>query len=160
VRYNRAVRHPLHDYQAPAGYMVAFATYKRLPLLGRIVGDAFEPFAAGLIVRETWRTLPDYFPGLQLDAFQLMPDHVHAILILTDPSLCGQPDARFRGLPQVMQAFKGMSARALNRAQYAPGRKVWQEGYHDRVIRNERELDKYRFYVQTNPQRAMLKRKQ
>jgi putative transposase len=32
-------------------------------------------------------------------------------------------------------------------------KRLWQRGYHERIIRNERELNRYREYVGRNPAR-------
>ena len=48
-----------------------------------------------------------------------------------------------------MQAFKSLSTLRLKREGLC-GR-IWQRGYFDRVIRNERELDVLREYIQNNP---------
>ena len=34
------------------------------------------------IVRECWLGLPDHYPHVSLDAFVVMPDHVHGIIVL------------------------------------------------------------------------------
>jgi putative transposase len=47
--------------------------------------------------------------------------------------------------------FKSVSARRINRLRQTPGAPVWQRNYHERVIRNERELHAVRQYVQNNP---------
>jgi REP element-mobilizing transposase RayT len=33
----------------------------------------------------------------------------------------------------------------------ARGNRVWQRGYYERIIRNERELDAIRAYIEGNP---------
>ena len=86
-----------------------------------------------------------------------MPDHVHFILILRDPVVAriGKEDAT--NLPAIMHWFKGSSARSINKLRGLKGEPVWQQGYVDRVIRSESELNKFRYYIQTNPQRWQMK---
>ena len=48
--------------------------------------------------------------------------------------------------------YKSVSTRQINRSRRAPGTPVWQRNYHDRIIRNQQELDNIRAYIQTNPQ--------
>lgn len=80
-----------------------------------------------------------------------MPDHVHAILIIT--STAGQIGYC---LSDVMEVLKGSSARSINHVRGTQGSPVWQRGYYDRIIRNESELEKFRNYLQTNPLRKKL----
>jgi hypothetical protein len=54
-------------------------------------------------------------------------------------------------LGEVVRAFKASSARAVRR-DYDVGF-AWQDNYHERVIRNDRELKIFYEYIQTNPAR-------
>ncbi|MGL4611253.1 MAG: transposase [Trueperaceae bacterium] len=57
------------------------------------------------------------------------------------------------GLSDVMRFFKSLSAKRINILHKTSGRTVWQTGFHDRVIRDDEELNAIRDYIQTNPQR-------
>lgn len=39
----------------------------------------------GIIAQNEWYKLPERFKNLQLGAFQVMPNHIHAIILLNDP---------------------------------------------------------------------------
>lgn len=60
------------------------------------------------------------------------------------------------GLSDVIRFFKSLSAKRINILHKTPGRVVWQNGFHDRVIRDEEEINAIRFYIQTNPLRWSL----
>jgi REP element-mobilizing transposase RayT len=152
------MRHPLHDYTQACGYFVTSVAYQRANLFGSLLGGEFQPSRFGEAVAAVWSELPAAFPSLTLDAFQLMPDHVHCILIITHLPVSASCATPGYGLPQVMQALKRRSALQINRLRDSPGQRVWQEGYVDRIIRNERELEKYRSYTLTNPLRSNLGR--
>jgi putative transposase len=36
------------------------------------------------IVRDCWLDLPNHYPHISLDAFVVMPDHIHGIVVLLD----------------------------------------------------------------------------
>ena len=38
---------------------------------------------AGAMVQTTWEEIPTYYPGVQVDAFVVMPNHVHGIVVLS-----------------------------------------------------------------------------
>jgi len=61
-------------------------------------------------------------------------------------------------LPRVIQVLKGLSAREINHLRGTIGQPVWQERYHERVIRSERELEKFRQYIESNPLRVEIAR--
>jgi len=56
-------------------------------------------------------------------------------------------------LGAIVGNFKSVTTRRINRMRKTPGVRVWQRNYHDRVIRNERELKAVRRYVHQNPAR-------
>ena len=76
-----------------------------------------------------------------------MPDHVHFIVSLTRQG--GQMAAPT--LAHVVGTFKTVAARAINRARDSVGQQVWQRNYYERIVRNERELDRIRAYIRSNP---------
>ncbi len=37
---------------------------------------------AGRMVKTVWDEIPEYYPGVDIDAFQIMPNHIHGIIIV------------------------------------------------------------------------------
>jgi putative transposase len=132
----------------------------------------------GQMVELVWRQLPQWYPGVEVDAFAIMPNHMHGIVVLVGagpvgagPRACpepsGQPQvdsgrpqgvAPTMSLPDVIHRFKSLTT-ARYRAgvlqdgwQPFPGR-VWQRNYYEHVIRNDRELARVRQYIVDNPAR-------
>lgn len=58
----------------------------------------------------------------------------------------------------VIGAFKSLSTIEVNRSQSTPGQKLWQRSFYERVVRNDRELDKFRGYIMNNPAALALQR--
>jgi REP element-mobilizing transposase RayT len=84
------------DYSRPGAYFVTFTVAGRLRCLSTVRGGRVKLGTAGEIVEQCWQELPRSFP-VRLDARVIMPDHVHAILILTLPSETSRP-ASYRAL--------------------------------------------------------------
>ena len=80
-----------------------------------------------------------------MDAFVVMPNHVHVLFRLLAP----------HHLESVVQSWKGFSAREINRRLGKHGR-LWQPDYWDRMIRNEGHWLKCVEYIQENPIKARL----
>ena len=119
------------DYRSNGAYFVTVCTVARSAVLIDHVK---------FVVKEELSALAVRFPGLSLDQYVVMPDHVHAIILISN---C---DAN---LPHIMQTFKSLSTLRLRREGLRG--QIWQRGYFDRVIRNDRELDVLREYIQNNP---------
>ncbi len=54
-------------------------------------------------------------------------------------------------LGALVGSFKSTAAKAINRVRGTPGLPVWQKRYHERIVRNERELERIRQYILNNP---------
>src|SRR2546426_640067 len=132
--------------------------------------DSFLPERKGLRARQD-----DGPPGTTLDAFIVMPNHVHGMVILngtTDPAGVGaqhaaplhspaRRSAAIRdsvrvvagSLGAIVRSFKSATAKRINEARSTPAATVWQRNYYDRVIRDDRELNRARRYILSNPDR-------
>ena len=80
-----------------------------------------------------------------LDAFVLMPNHVHLLMI----PLPDHPPA------QIMHSLKSFTAHEINKRIGRCGR-VWMEERFDHLVRNREQLEKFRLYIRENPGAAGL----
>lgn len=175
LRYRKHTRLAEHDYLQGA-YFVTMCTYWRKQVFGRIIGtgpDArIELTDAGCIVDECWRAIPGHFPHVHLHEMQIMPDHLHAIIVLNGASIPGtvaatqwvattdagdpsrkQSNGPMRGsLGAIIGAFKSETTRRVNRLNGTPGASLWQPNFHDRVIREQTgEFWRIAHYIADNP---------
>jgi putative transposase len=85
IHHRRSIRLRDYDYAQHGAYYVTICVDQRECLLSRVVGTEIELSDAGRIVAKTWDDLPSRFPTVELDAFVIMPNHVHGILLIIDP---------------------------------------------------------------------------
>jgi REP element-mobilizing transposase RayT len=100
-----------------------------------------------------WQAVPSHFPNVVLDEFVIMPNHVHGVVVITD---CSSQPRWGRGealavnasplqgtkpgsLAAIVQNFKSVSTRKINRIRGTPGLPLWQRNYYEHVIRSEDE---------------------
>ena len=146
------------DYKAPCIYSITIAIAERRSMaLGRLVidndggGDPakvaahVEQTAAGRAVDAEWRRMGDFTPAIRPLAIQIMPDHIHIILRVTERLA--------RPLGQIIAGFKTGSSKA---ATGKPG--FWSEGFQDTILFREGQLEKMFRYVRDNPRRLAVKR--
>ncbi|NES25190.1 MAG: transposase [Symploca sp. SIO3E6] len=157
-RYRRSIRLQGYDYSKPGAYFITICTNNRECLFGEIDNQQMEINELGEIVIDFWLYLPTRYPNLELDAFVIMPNHVHGILVITEAieqlpqrELSQQKQRRKMLLPKVVGYFKMNSAKAVNQRRLSSGRSLWQPNYYERIIRNEAELDRIRRYIINNP---------
>jgi REP element-mobilizing transposase RayT len=75
-----------YDYSQAGAYFVTICTQGRACLFGEVVDGEMRLNDAGRMVVAEWERLPALFPNVVLDAFVVMPNHIHGIVILTDPA--------------------------------------------------------------------------
>jgi len=112
----------------------------------------------GRIVLSCWNDLPNHYSHVRLDAFQIMPNHMHGIIFIeesTEPVGAGFKPAptptKRHGLPEIVRAFKTFSALRINESRRTQGVSIWQRNYFERVIRDEDEPNRIREYIIYNP---------
>ncbi len=71
-----------YDYSQAGTYAFTIVVQARRCCFGAITEYEFIPAPAGDIVRDVWEHLPDRFPTILLDAFVVMPNHIHGIVLL------------------------------------------------------------------------------
>ncbi len=86
VHHRHSLRLAGYSYSSPGNYFVTVVTEQRLLLFGDVVADAVQLSLAGEMVLHWLERLPAKFPTLALAAYALMPNHLHAVIILT----CGE----------------------------------------------------------------------
>jgi REP element-mobilizing transposase RayT len=131
------------DY-ARGVYCVTICTQDRICWLGDVVKGEMILSDLGEIVAEEWEEMARRRPHVDLDAWVVMPNHLHGILFL-QPCLDGRP----RPLGEALGHFKGACSDRI----WAKGRRefAWQPRFFDQIIRNEETLLKFRRYIQENP---------
>jgi putative transposase len=143
-----------YDYSQPGLYYITMVTQDRLHLFGNIRQGEMFLSTFGHLAKRHWRYLPYRYPGIRMDEFVVMPDHIHGIIAIavgagfTD---LAKPAPTPRALSEIIRGFKTSSAISINDDRQTPGRPVWQRNYYERIIRNQMELERTRQYIRDNP---------
>ena len=150
----RSVRLPAFDYGRVGSYFVTLCAWERRSLFGGIRDGAVEVGEVGPIVRAEWERTAGTRAEVELDAFVVMPNHVHGVIRIVRgvrPGEAGRASASARSLSSFVGGFKAaVTSRVRREAPWVGGR-VWQRGYYERVVRGERELELIRRYIRSNP---------
>jgi putative transposase len=85
LKHNRrSIRVPSYDYQRAGAYFITVVAQDRQCLFAGIMENEAVLTKAGAMVLDVWQALPAYYAGVEVDAFVLMPNHVHGIVVLTE----------------------------------------------------------------------------
>ncbi len=110
-------------------------------MFGAVFDGTVHLSSLGELVDQSWRAIPDHIVGVTLDAYVVMPNHLHGIVLLS-------ADASHSpvSLGRVINSFKG----AVTRIAQQP---VWQSRYYDHIIRGKTDAHRIREYICNNPAR-------
>lgn len=93
----RTNRHSLrlqgYDYAQTGAYFVTICTQDRNCLFGEIIDGEVRLNEAGRMIHAAWNDLPVHYQGVEIDAFIIMPNHLHGIVLLAGAAPRGRPDA-------------------------------------------------------------------
>ncbi|MBQ8622333.1 MAG: transposase, partial [Oscillospiraceae bacterium] len=75
-----------------------------------------------------------------IDKYVVMPNHIHIIIFLYGGK---------SRLDNIIGSYKSFVSRRIHKQQ--PALKVWQESFHDHIVRNEKSYQNIWLYIESNP---------
>ena len=160
IHHRRSIRLAGYDYTQAGMYFITICTHNRQNLFGEIVDGEMVLNESGKIVATCWQELARHFPNITLGEWVVMPNHIHGIIIIVvgrgeasaaDASPL-QPNGTQPGsIGAVVQNFKSVAARKINKLRGTAGQTVWQRNYWERIIRDEQAYQRIAQYIINNP---------
>jgi putative transposase len=80
-RYN-SMRYSGRDYSLPGKYFVTICTAGTKKWFGHLINGNMHLSEIGQIASQMWYEIPVHFPFIGLDAFVVMPNHIHGIIVI------------------------------------------------------------------------------
>ncbi|MCP2232360.1 transposase [Erwinia aphidicola] len=146
MHQRKSLRLKHYDYRQPGYYYLTLCCLNKKHYFGRCTRNQSWLNQRGIIARELRQSLTAHFPKCLPDSFIIMPNHLHCILIISDGNQ--------HPLSTIIGSYKAAVSREIGKM--FAGAKLWQRGYWERVIRDERELNHVREYMLNNPARWCL----
>ena len=84
IHHRRSIRKKGYDYSDPGVYYITICSHNRERLFGAVEKNCILLNGYGEIVRRTWYDLVNHVGGIKLDAFVVMPNHFHGIVVIGD----------------------------------------------------------------------------
>ena len=140
--YNRKpTRIPNYDYTSHNYYFITICTHNKECIFGKAA--ALNQY--GQLAAQYMEKVEQIFPGVKVDNYVIMPNHIHAIIIL------GERSGKKPNLSTVIGQYKMVITKEIRRE--CPEMKVWQRSFHDHIIRNQSDYERIWEYVEYNPQK-------
>ena len=137
-----------YDYSQAGAYFITICVHERRPLL------QLEPVRQ--MVERWWMELPVKFPAVELDAFVVMPNHIHGIVAITAGTSMHAEGNDTTSLSGVVQWYKAMTTNDYIRGVKQLGwpaftTRFWHRNYWEHIVRDDSDLARLRRYIELNP---------
>ena len=154
-----------YDYRQSGVYFVTVCTYRHTSLFGKITEGEMMFNPLGNIVAEEWQHIAEARTNVQLDAFVVMPNHLHGIIIINNENdhagssfksaVNGKRSGTLHSdsLGAIVGHIKAAVSRRAKTQVLDCNQSIWQRNYYEHVIRNEKSLNEIRKYIVENPAR-------
>lgn len=153
--HRRSIRLKDWDYRSPGLYFVTICTHERQNLFDN---HEFRDIAVHALARIPQQ---EHARHVLVDTSIVMPNHEHVIfdfINFAEQADLNAPIGEFANalvgsLGVVVGRYKTAVTTRINNLRNSKRANVWQRGYYERIIRNERELEATREYIIKNPER-------
>ena len=171
VPARRSIRLPGYDYSQIGQYFITICAYEMRNVFGKIANGAVLLNVIGGIAIDCWREIPEHFAHVELDAFVVMPNHLHGILTIRrshathsrgsieDGHGCPVPLQTFErfqrpsvgAIPTIIRSYKQSVTYLARQRLTKPSLAIWQSNYYERVLRDGKEFAEASRYIFENP---------
>lgn len=169
--HRRSVRLQDHDYSQPGAYFLTICTHERDHLFGKVADEKMRLSPYGQVALDEWLRTAGIRNEVELNTFQVMPDHIHGIVwINADSRRSGAPGVEEsthastgrahgraplqrppRSLGSFVAGYKSVVTKRINEIRGTPRKAVWQRGYYEHIVRDDGDLNEIREYIMGNP---------
>jgi REP element-mobilizing transposase RayT len=143
------------DYSANGLYFITICTENRKSILSTIpvVGEG-SPLPQlsryGKIVDEWIHKLPDNYPGISIDHYVIMPNHIHLLLSVIRDDGRGDPSPT---IDSAVGWLKYHATSDINKVRGTSREKIFQRSFYDHIVRNYEDYCEIHNYIHQNPVR-------
>jgi len=101
IHHRRSIRLKGYDYSQAGAYFITICTHNRECRFGEIIDGQMHLNEIGKIVESEWLKTTEIRDEVELDAFSVMPNHVHGIIVITGNAGTNEPVGAHGGAPNV-----------------------------------------------------------
>lgn len=177
IHHRRSIRLKEYDYSQAGLYFITICCNERMHRFGKIENGEMVLNEFGNTAYNEWVKLTERFPHFELDVFQIMPNHMHGIILLNDIPAVGagftpaqindntngqspngqSPNRQPQRSPTVgdiVGAYKSLVANGcleIYKQKNEMMGKLWQRNYYERIIRSQQSYQIISEYIINNP---------
>ncbi|RNL69246.1 hypothetical protein ED312_22470 [Sinomicrobium pectinilyticum] len=170
------------NYAGKGTYFITMVTQNRRCIFGSIENGMMQDNEWGKITRREWYRSFEIRKEISMDAFVLMPNHLHAVITIIPPAVTKEkavtsPEVRAKASPAFIRKPKSLSSfvagykssvtTQINNwidrnispmlfpelKKYNKENRLWQPNYHDHIVRTPYEYHRILRYIENNPKK-------
>jgi len=165
-----------YDYTSPWWYFITICVKNHKQVLSNVENNKMSLSYIGKTIELEWLRTKELRSYVELDEYVIMPNHFHGIIIINSIEATGSvvlnnnpirnsivenrstPKMTQRVISTTLQPnslgsiigqFKSACTKRIR--QKENHNFAWQANYYDHIIRNQKDLDRIREYIQNNP---------
>jgi len=164
------------DYRWDGYYFITICTKDKEEYFGKIENGEMILSSLGVIANVLWYEIKNHAKNIELDAFVVMPNHIHGILILSrnetenetvetrhalsllhalslpqQPKSIGQQRFQNQGKNSISSIIGGYKSAVTKHAHRLNFNFAWQGRFYENIIRDEKRYLEIVNYVHQNP---------
>lgn len=111
----------------------------------------------GRIAWEEWHRTSELRANINLDAFVIMPNHIHGIIRIRRGTTHRAPTIERFGKPTsntlsaIIRGYKSSVTKRIKILKNLIDKPVWQRNFYEHIIRDEQSYHEITEYIQNNP---------
>lgn len=82
IRNRGSIRLKGYDYRLPGAYFITLVSWQRECLFGVVEKGSMQLNSIGKVIQKEWQNLAVHFPQIRIDAYVVMPNHFHGIIVI------------------------------------------------------------------------------
>jgi REP element-mobilizing transposase RayT len=153
IYHRKTPRAQRYDYGSSGWYFITICTKDRWYYFWEIQNET-------MILSDLWKNCEQEIlhietsrSSVEIHEYTIMPDHIHLLMIYTNPiktqkdGLSNRP-YQWPTVWSIIKLFKWKVTKYAEKSNIV----FWRQSiYHDRIIRNQDEYERIRYYIQHNP---------
>jgi REP element-mobilizing transposase RayT len=155
-----------YDYSKAGFYFITIDCWRMECRFGEIIMQKLILTEFGKIACREWDLIPVRFTNVRLHEFQIMPNHLHAIIEITDEvnqvSIDCMESAKKKSLSDIVGTYKSLVSNEcllIHKERYKDHfsipwmGKIWQRSFNDKIIRDTATYKSLARYIRNNPRK-------
>jgi REP element-mobilizing transposase RayT len=155
------------DYGNNGAYFITICSREREHFFGEVESidneNEMQFNEIGKLANKFWSEIPIHFPFVELGNYQVMPNHIHGILIINKKNIIDDTtdkvievkrneqmskiSPKSGTIPTILRSYKSV---VTKNAHYIHADFEWQERFHDHIIRDTESFDRIQNYIENN----------